>query len=264
MAHGTRVGAGHGESNEAWVDNNRQPIMATKHSRLRASSEGKAIASTADLIAAELRQRVIGGTYTFGEKLPPERQLADSFAASRGTVREALRSLEENRLVARRIGSGTFVIYEPAADEEDVADITSPLELVDVRAAVEPQIARLAVRNMTARDIAQLEEALHYMEAAPGDAERFTHWDEEFHFRLAQATHNPLMVFIYQQVNHVRGHDQWRSIKDKILTPDRIAAYNEEHRALFGAMVRRDAARAVQIIVAHMERAHNDLLASAG
>ena len=219
--------------------------------------------SAADAIAAQLAQRILDGSFAMGDRLPPERSLAESFSASRGTVREALRSLSARGLVARRVGSGTFVIYEPDVGETDVSEITSPLELVEVRAAIEPQMARLAVLNATARDMAALERAVAEMEGV-ADAERFSLADEMFHLRLAEATHNPLIVEIYHRINHVRAHQQWDSIKDKILTPVQISAYNAEHRALLAALSRRDADRAVEVVSAHMDRARADLLASTG
>ena len=219
--------------------------------------------SAADAIAAQLARRILDGSLATGDRLPPERSLAESFSASRGTVREALRSLSARGLVTRRVCSGTFVIYEPDAGETDVSEITSPLELVDVRTAIEPQMVRLAVRNATARDMAALERALEEMDGLD-DAEGFSLADEMFHLRLAEATHNPLMVEIYHRINHVRAHQQWDSIKNKILTPEQITAYNAEHRALLVALSRRDAERAVEVVSAHMERARADLLASVG
>ena len=227
------------------------------------SGAARAADSAADAIAAQLARRILDGSLAIGDRLPPERSLAESFSASRGTVREALRSLSARGLVSRRVGSGTFVIYEPDAVDTDVSEITSPLELVEVRAAIEPQMARLAVRNATARDMAVLERAVADMEGEE-DPERFSLADELFHLRLAEATHNPLIVEIYHRINHVRTHQQWDSIKNKILTPHQIAAYNREHRALLGALSRRDAERAVEVVTAHMERARADLLASAG
>lgn len=227
------------------------------------SGAARAADSAADAIAAQLARRIFDGSLATGDRLPPERSLAESFSASRGTVREALRSLSARGLVSRRVGSGTFVIYEPDAVDTDVSEITSPLELVEVRAAIEPQMARLAVRNATARDMAVLERAVADMEGEE-DPERFSLADEMFHLRLAEATHNPLIVEIYLRINHVRTHQQWDSIKNKILTPHQITAYNHEHRALLAALSRRDAERAVEVVTAHMERARADLLASTG
>ena len=73
-------------------------------------------------IAVELRHAILMGDFVFGQKLPPERSLATQFGASRNTVREALRRLEENNLVSRRIGSGTYVTFRTDNDRDDAAD----------------------------------------------------------------------------------------------------------------------------------------------
>jgi len=219
-------------------------------------------ASASDTITEALRERIVSGEYTVGFKLPPERELTELFGASRGTVREALCALEARNMVSRKVGSGTFVTYQPVGHSDDVAETTSPLELVEVRAAVEPHIIRLAVRNARARDIAALDEAIYGMESSANDPARFSEWDELFHMRLAEATRNPLFVDIYQQINHVRGNAAWSSVKDNILSPDGIATYNREHRVLRDAVAHRDATRAVEAIDRHLEHARRDLKAS--
>ena len=71
------------------------------------------------------------------ERLPPERDLAKHYGTSRSTVREALRRLEELKLVTRRIGSGTYVSHREITDQQEIASITSPTEMVEVRIAIE-------------------------------------------------------------------------------------------------------------------------------
>lgn len=225
-------------------------------------ADPKGVGSVADRIADDLDGRILSGEFAIGDKLPPERALTDLYGASRGTVREAIRSLEVRGMVTRRVGSGTFVTYQMADAPDDVAETTSPLDLVDVRSTVEPQVVRLAVRNATVRDIAALDEALDGMAASTDKPLRFSEWDEAFHLRLAEAARNPLFVAICQQVNYVRGHANWASIKGKALTPARIESYNLEHRALRDAIASRDAARAVETIDHHLEHARRDLMAS--
>jgi DNA-binding FadR family transcriptional regulator len=215
-------------------------------------------------IAATLRNRIVGGVYGFGEKMPTEREMASAFGTSRATLREALRLLEQGGLIQRKVGSGTYVIYqaaEGASDaDDDVAEITSPLELIEVRAAIEPRMTRLAVLAMTSKDIAGLEEALGHMEAAGADAERFTQWDRIFHQRIADGTRNPLIAAVYRQINHVRGHTQWRAIKGAVLTPERIAHYNRLHRTIVEAIRAHDPDAACRVIEEHMADARDDLL----
>ena len=211
-------------------------------------------------IAGQLRRAILDGTYGYRERLPAERDLAAHFGASRSTVREALKQLEENQLVSRKIGSGTFVLFR--GDEEDghIAEQTSPLELIDVRLAVEPDIARLAAVNASGRDLARLADALRQVEACKRDAEAFSRADEHFHLLLAECTRNPLMVWIYRHLNDVRSHAQWDRMKDKVLTEERVADYNQQHHQLYDALAARDADGAVRIITEHLEKARRDLM----
>ena len=211
-------------------------------------------------IAAQLRQAIREGRYLHGEKLPAERQFATAFGASRATIRTALVRLEAERLVTRRLGAGTFVNFLARDDTGDVTELTSPLELIDVRLGLEPSMVRLAVLNATGRDIERLASAIARMDAASGDSESFTLWDEEFHQLISEATRNPLIVWVYRQINAVRTHAQWTAMKDKVLTPTRIAAYNEQHAALYEAIRTRDVETAVGIVTSHLHSARRQLM----
>ncbi len=219
-----------------------------------------AVTAGSAAIAARLRQAILDGRYANGERLPAERDLAIHFESSRSTVREALRRLDEMNLVTRRIGSGTFVNHRQALDKSDIAEVTSPIELIDVRLAIEPQRARLVAVNAAARDLERLGDALGRVEACGEDQEAFSRADEQFHLALAEATRNPLMAWLYHHINDVRSHAQWGRMKDKILTGKRIDEYNRQHRALYDALCNRDVDSAVRIITAHLEKARRDLL----
>jgi DNA-binding FadR family transcriptional regulator len=211
-------------------------------------------------ITGQLRKAIHDGAYAHGEKLPAERQMAEAFGTSRTTVRMALDQLEQERLVTRRVGAGTFVNYRSAAKDDDVTELTSPLELVEVRLALEPYMTRLACLNATARDVDRLSELIGRQSAACTDSEGFTQWDEEFHLAIAECTRNPLLVSLYRQINDVRTHKQWTAMKDKVLTAERIADYNQQHCSLFEAIRSRDVEGAVAIITAHLHQARRQLL----
>jgi DNA-binding FadR family transcriptional regulator len=211
-------------------------------------------------ITGQLRQAILEGRYAPGEKLPAERKFASAFGASRATIRTALSRLETERLVTRRLGAGTFVNADVQAANEEVAELTSPLELIEVRLGFEPNMVRLAVLNATARDIERLESAIARMPAAAFDSESFTIWDIEFHQLIAAATRIPLMVWMYRQINDVRTHSQWNAMKSKVLTPERIAEYNEQHLSLYEAIRARDIEAAVAIVTNHLQYARRQLL----
>lgn len=210
-------------------------------------------------LASRLRTAIAQKEYSHGDRLPAERDLAAQFGTSRGTARHALRELERLGLVTRRVGSGTFVT-SPALDSADeVAEVTSPLELLEVRFAIEPCMVRQAIVNASPRDLARMRQRLDQVEKA-NDPSTFTEADERFHLALAECSQNPLIVWLYRQINEVRGHTQWSVVKEKILTPARIGEYNQHHRELYAAIARRDTSRALEVMDAHLTMAKDDLL----
>jgi DNA-binding FadR family transcriptional regulator len=213
-------------------------------------------------ISARLRQAIESGMFAHGDQLPTERQLTLALGTARSTVRKALDQLVQEGLVVRRVGSGTFVNYagpiRPTPDH--VADLISPLQLIEVRFAVEPAMVRLAVLNASRRDIGEIEAALEQLEASTGDQDRFTRWDSRFHLELARCSRNPLMLHIYEEINEVRGHPQWDRMKSVVLTRQTMTHYNVEHRAIVAAIRDHDVTAAVDAITRHLETARGHLI----
>ncbi len=242
---------------------NQRPIrQAPSSARPAESGGGAGLPKTrgSEFVASELRRSITEGDYEHGEQLPAERDLAQLFGVARSTVRKALLRLQKYGLVTRQIGSGTFVSYTSEASGDEIAEITSPLKVVEVRRAVEPLMTRLAVRNAGARDLDLLGESLARVMNSGDDPETFTRWDAEFHQRLANCSHNPLLAWVYRHINEVRSHAQWSVMRDKILVPERIAEYNRQHSELYESLRSRDTDRAVKIITEHLEIARRDLL----
>ncbi|MCZ6861385.1 MAG: FadR/GntR family transcriptional regulator [Alphaproteobacteria bacterium] len=218
-------------------------------------------------IATRLQRAILDGKYPYQTKLPPERELAEFFAASRGTIRSALRQLEDLGLLARRVGSGTFVIYKTneilseSGDErnENIVESISPLELIESRLAMEPRMAQLAVLNATAQDLNRMRTIVEQLEKCAEDSDSFSRNDEDFHLFLAAATHNRLIYWLYKKLNEVRAQAQWNTVKGRILKRKNIEDYNQEHRALYEALVNRNAESARNIMIQHLEHARQDL-----
>ena len=216
----------------------------------------------ANAVVVRLRRAIETGIYSDGDQLPPERQLALALGAARSTVRKALEQLEGRGLVVRRVGAGTFVNYSGpiATSAGDVADLISPLQLIEVRLAVEPSMARLATIHASSKDLDQIGAVLAELETCGADQDRFTRLDSDFHLALARCSRNPLMLHIYQEINDVRTHAQWDRMKTVILTPETIALYNDQHRAILNSIASRDVARAVAAITRHLETARQHLM----
>ena len=218
------------------------------------------VGSTTSQVVTQLRDRILDGQYAHEEKLPAERNLAEEFNVSRGTIRSVLEILEDQHLVSRKIGSGTYVSHRELTNQQEISSITSPLEMVEVRIALEPQIVRLAIANASYRDLEDLRKALHQCEDCGGDAEKFARADTAFHMALAHCSKNKLLHWVYERISEVRRFSQWRSMKAKLLTPDRIEAYNLQHRAIYDAIATRNTAEATTIIKKHLYDVHDDLL----
>jgi DNA-binding FadR family transcriptional regulator len=215
-----------------------------------------------NVILGRLKHAIETGIYANGDQLPAERQLAVTFAAARSTVRKVLDQLEQMKLVTRRAGSGTFVNYPGPENDDlnDVAALVSPLQLIETRFAIEPYMTRLATIHATSGDLESIENVMKRLDGCDGDQDLFTQLDCEFHLQLARCSRNPLIVRMYQQVNMVRLHAQWDRMKKLILTLEKITEYNAEHRAIFEALLHRDAPTAVDLIRTHLEQARTDLI----
>ena len=211
-------------------------------------------------ISSELKRAIESGAYGDGDQLPPERELAVTFNAARSTVRRALDRLEKAGMVSRRLGSGTFVRSAGSMPDAAVADLISPLQLIEARVAVEPFTTRLAVLNATRRDLHDIDAALGRSEASDGDKDEFSRWDAEFHLLIARASRNPLLVMFYEQINKVRLHAQWDAMKEQVLTRDVIGEYHRQHRGIQQALEQRDGQLALNLVGAHLDKARDDLL----
>lgn len=229
------------------------------HRNLPSAASGRL--GSAD-IASLLRREIMGGGLSHQDALPSERRLAEHYAVSRGTVREALARLEREGIVKTRRGSGTYVTHREAAPA-DLFESASPLELMDARFALEPHVCRLAVLQGRLHHFDRLEELLERMEAsvdAPGD---FAEADTEFHARLAETTGNSLLIWIIRQISLVRSREEWTRMTRLTLAPAMIAEYNSQHRAIVVALRERRAEDAAQGMKQHLEAARLSLTRAA-
>lgn len=213
-------------------------------------------------VAAALKRQIMSGKYLTNERLPPERTLAETFGVARGTLREALRLLEDIGYVERRAGSGSYISYSETLNAPSIIETVRPLELVDARFAIEPDLVRLAVLHATERDLLNAEDAIDVMEATT-DSTIFAEADEVFHSALARCTHNSLLVWIIDQMNEVRGHDQWKKMRRLTLSPEIIARYNIQHRAILDAIRARDPDAASKRMHEHLQEARKSLIDAA-
>lgn len=154
-----------------------------------------------DVLAGELRERILSGEFVEGTPLPPERELVAQTRMSRTTVREALRILEVQGLVRIKAGrTGGAFVQRPS--EQSMADTVALLirgrqirlaALLETREAIEPFCAQLAARHRTEDDLAVLDAANDALAAAGDDLDAFLQANVDWHIAVSAAGHNELL-----------------------------------------------------------------------
>ncbi len=214
-------------------------------------------------IAGFLREQIISAQFALNDRLPPERTLAGQFGVARGTIREALKQLEDTAFVERRAGSGTYVTYSDRDEVRSIVETARPLELIDARFAVEPQMVRLAVLHATEFDLAKAEAHLQTMETCGSDAIAFADADDRFHLALARCSQNALIVWMMEKMHEVRSHAQWARMRTITLDAEIIKHYNHQHRSIIDAIRSRNAEAAGRLMKEHLESARRSLIEAA-
>jgi len=210
-------------------------------------------------IASQLRRDIRRGDYEALDRLPPERTLAEHYKVARGTVREALNRLASEGLVEIRAGSGTYIRTPDVIASHSIIAAARPLELIDTRFALEPHICRLAVLHARPQDFEDMEALLELMESCADDPISFSRADADFHRTLANSTGNSLLIWIVEQINSVRGQDQWSQMRKLTLHTDIIGQYNHQHRQILNAIRTREPERAASLMKEHLEAARLSL-----
>ena len=159
------------------------------------------VPKASDVLADELRERILRREFPEGTALPPERELVTQTRMSRTTVREALRILEVQGLVQIRTGrSGGAFVQRPG--QESIASSVSLLirgrrirmaALLETRESIEPSCAQLAAKYRTDADLEALERANDAIQT-DGTLADFLTANIDWHIAVAVASHNELLT----------------------------------------------------------------------
>jgi GntR family transcriptional repressor for pyruvate dehydrogenase complex len=210
----------------------------------------------AEEIADRIRVLILDGTFPPGRPLPGERSLAERFGVSRGSIRDAFRTLETIGLLVTRHGQGTF------PQELDVDRLVAPLasilsyrndlqdELMDVRRMFEPAVARVAATRVTDEDLADLQRILDAQRRKLKTGRSAIAEDTAFHGVLARATRNRVVVNIMATLNDLLVESRKLTLKQK----GRPLRSLMGHEAVVTALRRRDANAAAEAMREHINQ----------
>ena len=200
-------------------------------------------APSAAELARALRTRLANG-----DALPAERALAAQYAVKRHRVRQALALLREHGDVdsSRRTNG---------ADGESLIRSTNPLEVIELRLALEPALARLAAVRATPLEIARIQRAA----TTPPDMQRASA-DLAFHKLVAAASGNGLAADLYALLRKVGSDARVRVQASDPPCPNRLAQRDREHHVVAEAIAARDPERAEAAMRAHLTAVHRIIL----
>ncbi len=192
----------------------------------------------ADAVAGEIRD----GRLVAGDKLPTEAVLADQFSVSRTVVREALSRLKSLGLVESKQGSGVYVKdagFSPLNfDAKSARSKQTVVQIVEVRRALEGEVAALAAQRRTQADIKRIRQSIVQLDKAVQSGGDGVDEDVQYHRAIAQAARNPFLIGTLEYLGQfLRG-------------ATRITRANEARRADFARQVLVEHARIVKAIEA--------------
>ena len=171
-------------------------------------------------IIHQLHSLIRQGVLKHGDRLPPERDLAEQFKVSRSSVREAIRSLELQGLVVSKRGSGTFIntdnlesVMALVAASMDTGE-DALRDIFEMRRLLEPPIAALAARRATLEEVRQMQEILEEQQRQVGQGDTGVAADTAFHFALAAATHNSALLKVVSAVEDILQMSRDRSMQE--------------------------------------------------
>ncbi len=207
-------------------------------------------------VVEQIRDRVLSGELEDGDQLPTERELTEQLGVSRTVVREAMKALRQEGLVEVRPGRGTFISCDTSRAVKRLLDLMMRIDrgsdwshVIEIREILEPEIAALAARRGTEKQIMAMREAVAAMDAALDDADAFVTADDDFHLAMAKGTQNPLLVAFIDSIVDLL-HQQRARI---FLLPGGPEGGQYHHKCVLNAIVRRDAEAARAAMCAHCE-----------
>jgi GntR family transcriptional repressor for pyruvate dehydrogenase complex len=196
--------------------------------------------STAEEVAARLRDMIHSGELSAGDKLPPERDLSKILGVSRPTLRAGIRSLSAVGILFSKQGAGTFVA---ARDESPTLDSSSLRmlsalhgftsdEMFEARLSLEMSIAGLAAKRVTSEQMTTLAEEIAGMYASLNEPEQYLVHDMHFHQIVAAASGNRILTSLMNMVATILFEYRSKTVKSATDLKESAEQHHNIYRAL--------------------------------
>jgi len=213
-------------------------------------------------IVRQIRRLIKKGRLKAGDKLPPERDLAQAFKVSRASVREAIRVLEAAGLVKTHVGDGTYVetgsvenLVKPLATVV-VGGRESLMEIFAVRKMFEPELAFLAAERATPDEVSELKRILSHQRKKLGNRGLVTEIDYSFHLFLAKIAKSQVLLQLYNTLAELINQTREEFLQEG----DRPQKSVEGHGEILLAIEKRNPTLAKKAMSRHLENIEREAL----
>jgi GntR family transcriptional regulator, transcriptional repressor for pyruvate dehydrogenase complex len=219
--------------------------------------------NVSDRIVAQIEQLLRDQQLKPGDRLPPEREMAQMLGVSRPSLREAVRILQaQGRLVVKH-GQGVFVATPRSEQQLRAALVQAEVSINDLfamREVLEVPAAGWAAERITPQRLAELQDILNELDRTfdeePREFQRLAQLDADFHLGIAETSGNPFM----RQVSHVLHDLLMSGMETTLLIPGRREKSRREHEAIITALAQSDASATRRAARAHIRSAHRAAL----
>lgn len=220
--------------------------------------------SLADALFSKLEARILSGEMPPGSRFPSQKEIAEAERVSRTVVREAVARLEAQGFAVSRQGSGVYVPDNVRyrafqVTREELRELSDVVKLLEMRLAIEAEMAALAAARRTVEDISAMRSALRRMEEVREDPVASAQADAAFHMTIARATKNDYYVRLMDFLGIRLVPPRNLYLRDH--PPQSHNAYaakvHAEHEAILESIVRMDANRARSAARRHMQESLN-------
>lgn len=209
----------------------------------------------ADALAAEIRV----GRLAVGDKLPTEASLVEQFLVSRTVVREAVSRLKSLGLVDSRQGSGVYVKemgFSPLNfDARSAVSMQAVIQMVEVRRALEAEVAALAAQRRTAADVKRIYQSIADLDKAVGEGGNGAEEDVNYHRAIAAAAQNPFLISTLDYLRQFLRGVTRVTRANEARRADFARQVRDEHEAIALAIEAGDVTKARKAAARHMDNA---------
>jgi DNA-binding FadR family transcriptional regulator len=227
-----------------------------------------------DHTLTKLRQMIASGAFNGSGRIPPERTLAGDLGVGRRSLRRALDILEQEGRISRHQGRGTFISGHANGESDSVAttrptrsgngraaapslaiehifDNTSPMEVIEVRLAIEPVMARLAAFRASQAEINRLQ-GLAAETRTAGDPGTYEKADAAFHRTIAEVAQNRLYLAVFDTIHDGQRDQGWRRLSENAHCFKRQSVYADFHADISAAIAAREGEKAQELMHRHL------------